>query len=193
MNNAILFRMGGLSAALSGLTIIIGKILAMISLYRSGEFFDYLSPLLGLLAVVAIYLRFKDRSGIHGLVSFAILFLGISMVMCLDYFGAFILPYLPVGLVDQLLDGPVGTTLAISGLVFLIGVILFGISVIRTGEFPLISSLLFIAGFIPVPFGEILPDVVVYTGSISAGLGLILWGIHLYQNSVTGKLLANKV
>lgn len=185
MNNAILFRMGGLSAALSGVAIILGKILAMISLDRSGEFFDFLSPLLGLLAVVAIYLRYKDLSGIYGFVSFAILFLGISMVLCLDYFGAFILPYLPIGLVDQLLDGPAGTTLAISGLVFLFGVILFGISIIRTGEFPLISSLLFLAGFIPVPFGEVLPDFVVYTGSITAGLGLMLLGIHLFRNSVT--------
>ena len=188
MENATLYRIGGVSSVLSGLTIIGGKILAMASHDRTGEFFDFLSPFFGLFAVVAIYLWHREISGIIGFVSFTILFTGISMVMCLDYFGAFILPCIPDGSIDQILEGA-GTTLAISGVIFLLGVILFGISVIRAGEFPLIASLLFIAGFIAVPFVGIFPDMIVYSGSILAGIGLITWGIHLWYNSRPGNFL----
>ena len=182
MDNARLFRMGGSAAIISGVSIIAGKILALASLDLQGEFMDYLSPLFGLPAVVATYLYHRDRFGFSGFVSFAILFLGISVVMCLDYFGAFILPYLPAGMLDELLEGPVGSTLAISGLIFLTGVILFGISVIRAGKLPLAGSIFFISGFSTVPFGEIFPEMAVSIGSVVAGVGLISWGYSLCHN-----------
>ena len=184
MDNAKLFRIGGLSAILSGIAIIAGKILAMISLDRYGEFFDYLSPLFGLFAVTAIYLWHKNKTGIFGFVAYTTLFTGISMVLCLDYFGAFILPYLPVGTVEQLLKGPTATALSVSGFIFISGIILFGIVTIRAGILPVTASLLFIFGFIPVPLGDLLPVEVVFSGSVVAGSGLLWWGIFLYRYQV---------
>jgi hypothetical protein len=45
MNKIVLYRLGGISSALCGVTIIIGKILAIISFVLAGEFFDFISPL----------------------------------------------------------------------------------------------------------------------------------------------------
>jgi len=183
MNN-ILYRLGALSSLLSGVTIITGKILARTSQVLAGEFFDFLSPLFGLFAVTAIYLWKRNETGVLGRVAYIILFSGISMVLCLDYFGAFILPYLPEGMVEYLLAGPTGTVWAISGTVFLSGVLIFGFSCIRARVFPVIATLLFTIGFIPVPFGEIIPQVIVYSGSIVAGTGLIWWGVLLYRSTL---------
>jgi len=109
------------------------------------------------------------------------------MVLCLDYFGAFILPYLPEGTVDQLLKGPTSTALSVSGFVFILGIILFGITTIRAGRLPAGATLLFVFGFITVPLGELLPVEVVHSGSVLAGLGLLWWGIYLYNYQIITK------
>jgi hypothetical protein len=183
MNNNVLYKLGALSSVLSGGTIIIGKILARTSFVQTGEFFDFLSPLFGLFAVTAIYLWMRNKTALLGRIAYIVLFSGISMVLCLDYFGAFILPYLPEGTVDHLLEGTTGTVWAISGIIFLAGVLLFGLPCIRSGIFPVVASFLFTIGFIPIPFGEIIPWFIVYSGSVMGGTGLIWWGILLYRNT----------
>lgn len=184
MKNASLYKLGFLSAIFSGATIISGKILAISSFYLAGEFLDFLSPLFGLYAITTIYLWQRQAIGITGCISFIVLYTGISMVLCLDYFGAFILPYLPEGTIDQLLNGPTATALSVSGSVFISGIILFGITTLRAGLIPAGATLLFIFGFIPVPLGELLPVEVVYFGSVVAGSGLLWWGIYLYRYQV---------
>ena len=101
--------------------------------------------------------------------------------MSLDYFGAFIAPYLPNGMVDQILEGPTGLVFIISGLTFLIGEILFGISVIQAGKYSKIAAVLFLVGMFTIPLGSIFPEIVVIIGSIIAGVALIWWGLELYQ------------
>jgi len=187
MKNSSLYTLGFLSAILSGATIITGKILAIGSFYWAGEFFDFLSPFFGLYAIITIYLWQRKTVGLTGFIAFIVLFAGISMVLCLDYFGAFILPYLPEGTVDQLLKGPTSTALSVSGFVFILGIILFGITTIRAGRLPAGATLLFVFGFITVPLGELLPVEVVHSGSVLAGLGLLWWGIYLYNYQIITK------
>lgn len=193
MNNNNLYKLGALSSVLSGGTIIVGKILAGTSLVLAGEFFDFLSPLFGLFALTAVYLWKRNETAILGRIGYVILFSGISLVMCLDYFGAFILPFLPEGIVEHLLEGPTGTVWALSGIIFITGVLLFGISCIWARIFPVAASLLFTIGFIPVPFGEIIPRAIVYAGSVMAGAGLIWWGIFLFRHTLFREKLGNPV
>ena len=102
-----------------------------------------------------------------------ILFFGLATVVSLDYFGAFIGPYLPEGMVDQILEGPTGIVFAISGLTFIIGEILFGISAIRAGMYSKIAAILFIIGMFTIPLAGKIPASAVVIGSIIAGIGLI--------------------
>jgi hypothetical protein len=108
---------------------------------------------------------------------------------CLIIFGAFVAPYLPEGMIDQILESPTGIFEAVSGLVFLVGEILFGISVIRAGVFSKIASALFMVGMFLVPLGEVFPESAVVIGSIIAGVGLIWWGIELFQQTGAGTSL----
>ena len=114
------------------------------------------------------------------------LFMGLAAVVCLDYFAAFILPYLPEGMQDQIWESPAGSIAAVYGLVFIVGEILFGISVIRANVYSKIASILFMAGMFLVPLGEVFPESAVVIGSIVAGIGLIWWGIELYKQANSG-------
>jgi len=69
----------------------------------------------------------------------------------------------------------------LSLLIFLIGEILFGISVIRAGVYSRIPAILFMLGLIIValhPTG-IFPESVVDIGATAVGIGLIWWSIDL--------------
>ncbi|HUW14037.1 MAG TPA: hypothetical protein VM537_30210 [Anaerolineae bacterium] len=143
--------------------------------------FDFLSPLLALFVVVAIYLRQREESGLFGGVAFVVMFIGLALVVSLDYFGAFIRLQLPEVIAEQLMEGPSGTVVAVSALIFLLGEIMLGISVVRAGVFSKIAAVFFMIGLIPVPLAGVFPDSVVAIGSIAAGVGLIWWGTDLYR------------
>jgi hypothetical protein len=130
-----------------------------------------------------MYLRHRRESGILGGIAFIVLFIGLSAVVSLDYFGAFMALELPPGTVEQLLEGRNGPWFAASGLAFLIGELLFGISVIRARVFPWIASVLFMGGMIPVALdlSGIFSEDVVIAASVVAGLGLIWWSLSLYR------------
>ena len=166
---------------MSGLCIIIGKLLISLPNRQVGEVFDFFSPFFALLFAVGLYLRQRRESGIFGGVAFIVLFMGLATVVSLDYFGAFIAPYLPEGMVNQILESPSGVVAIISGLVFLIGEILFGISVIRANVFSKIASLLFVIGMFLVPLSDVFPESAVVIGSIIAGVGLIWWSAELFR------------
>ena len=181
MSTKTLYRLSALAGILSGLCIIIGKLLIPLPNRQIGEIVDFFSPLFALLFAVGLYLRQRRESGIFGGIAFIVLFLGLATVVSLDYFGAFVGPYLPEGMVDQILEGPTGAVAATSGLTFLLGEVLFGISVIRARLFSKIASILFMVGMFFVPLGSVFPESVVVIGSIIAGVGIIWWSIELYK------------
>ena len=176
-----LYRLSALAGLLSGLCIIIGKLTIPLPNRQIGEIIDFFSPLFALLFAVGLYLRQRRESGVFGGVAFIILFMGLATVVSLDYIGAFVDPYLPEGMVDQILEGPTGAVAATSGLTFIFGEILFGISVIRARLFSKIASVLFMVGMFFVPLGGVFPEILVIIGSIIAGVGLIWWSIELYK------------
>jgi hypothetical protein len=182
-----LYRLSALAGILSGLCIIIGKLVIPLPNRQIGEVIDFFSPLFALLFAVGLYLRQRRESGVFGVVAFIILFLGLATVVSLDYIGAFVAPYLPEGMVDQILEGPTGAVAATSGLTFILGEILFGISVIRAKVFSRIASILFMVGMFFVPLGSVFPESAVVIGSILAGIGLIWWSTELYKLAGNGE------
>lgn len=186
MSKKTLYLLCALAGVLSGLCIIIGKFLIPLPNRQIGEIIDFFSPFFALPFTVGLYLRQQRESGIFGGIAFIVLFMGLATIVCLDYFAAFILPYLPDGMLDQIWESPAGIVAAVSGLVFIIGEILFGISVIRANVYSKIASILFMAGLFFVPLGEVFPEYVVVIGSIIGGVGLIWWGIELYRQASSG-------
>ena len=181
MSTKTLYRLSALAGVLSGLCIIIGKLVIPLPNRQIGEVIDFFSPLFALLFAVGLYLHQRRESGLFGVVAFIVLFMGLATIVSLDYFGAFVGLYLPEGMVDQILEGPTGAVAATSGLTFLLGEILFGISVIRAGLFSKIASILFMVGMFFVPLGSVFPESMVIIGSIIAGVGLIWWSAELYK------------
>lgn len=178
-----LYRLSALAGVLTATGIILGKLTIPLPNRQIGEILDTLGAFFGLFFAMGVYLKHRRESGVFGGVAFIIFFTGLAAVLCLDYFGAFMALELPAGTIEDLLEGRNAPVFAASGLTFLIGEILFGVSVIRAGVFSKIPAILFMLGMIPVALHltGVFPEAVVNISSIVAGLGLIWWSVELYR------------
>jgi hypothetical protein len=181
MPASTLYRLGALAGLLSGFFMILGRILARLPNTQPGEIVDWLSPFFALFFAIALYLGQRKESGVLGGIAFILLFSGLVTVVCLDYYGAFIRIHLAETIITQIEEGSSAPVFMVSLLTFLLGEILFGISVIRAGVYSKIAAILFMAGLIPValhPTG-LFPESVVDMAAAAAGIGLIWWGVDL--------------
>ena len=187
MSRSTLYRLAALAGGLSGVCIILGKILILLPDSQPGEVFDLLSPFFALYFAMGLYFGQRRESGALGGVAFIVLFAGLAAVVSLDYFGAFMRLQLPEGTTEQLMKGPSAPVFIGSLLAFLVGEILFGASVIWAGVFSKIAAVLFMLGLIPVAFhpSGIFPEEMVVMGSIIAGVGLIWWSVELNRLAAT--------
>jgi hypothetical protein len=174
MSEWSLFRLAAVSGVVSAVSIIVGKALMLLPGEQAGEIADFLSPLFGLGAIVGVYLFQRSQAGVYGAVAFVVVFVGLAMVTSLDFFGAFIRLELSEELRDELLEGTPGLAMAVSALIFLTGVVMFGISLLRSGVYPRPAGWLFIIGFVFVPLVEVVGETAVALGSILAGIS-VLW------------------
>ena len=187
MSTSTLYRLGALAGVLSGVCIIIGRLLARLPNSQPGEIVDFLSPFFALFLLVALYLGQRRESGVFGGVAFIVLFTGLVMLVSLDYYGAFIRIHLPETMIAQIEEGSSAPMFVSSLLIF--REILFGISVIRAGVYSKIAAILFMLGLIFValhPSG-IIPESVVDIGATAVGIGLTWWSIDL--NKFAGTMI----
>jgi len=187
MATGSLYRLSALAGLLSGACIIVGKLLIPLPDPQPGEVFDLFSPFFALYFAVGLYLGQRKESGVLGIVSFILMFAGLAAVLSLDYFGAFIRLQLPESMTEQLMQGPSAPVFISSLLVFLVGELLFGLSVIRAGVFSKVAAALFMVGLFPValhPTG-VFPESVVEISSILAGVGLIWWSVQLNRLGIS--------
>ena len=187
-----LYRLGALAGLLSGFFMILGRILARLPNTQSGEIIDWFAPTFALFFAIFLYLGQRRESGVFGGVAFIVLFAGLIVVVCLDFYGAFMRIYLPADVITLIEEGPSAPVFVVGLLTFLIGELLFGISVIRAGVYSKIAAIMFMAGLIPValhPTG-IFPESIVDLGAAAAGVGLIWWSVELYRLADTKLELA---
>ena len=91
MTTRSLYRFSAVLGILSGLCIILGKLLIPIPNRQIGEIIDFFSPFFALLFVVGMALRQRKEARKFGGIASIILFFGLAAVVSLDFIGAFIL------------------------------------------------------------------------------------------------------
>jgi hypothetical protein len=181
MSKSTLYRLGALAGFLSGVCIITGRLLARLPNTQPGEVIDWLSPFFALFLAIALYLGQRKESGVLGGIAFILLFSGLVMLVSLDFYGAFIRIHLPEAIIVQIEEGSSAPIFVSSLLIFLVGEILFGVSVIRAGIYSKIAAILFMLGLVFValhPTG-IFPESVIDLSATAVGIGLIWWSIDL--------------
>lgn len=118
--------------------------------------------------------------GVFGLIGYIPVFIGFVLIACINYMGSFIAPGLSEEEMASLQKGSAMMAAMISGLIMLVGEILFGIATFRTGIFPRIATVLFKIGFLAPPVRAAYP-IVTFIGLSISGVGIIWWSISLWS------------
>lgn len=180
MSTATLYSMSAMAGIIAGICIILGSLVTNLVKTPKGAIFNFSGALIGLFGITGIYLWQSEQSGVFGLVAYVWVFIGLGLIACIDFLGGFISPSLPEDEMTKLGDTPVMLILSISALIFIVGEILFGISVILTGVFSTIAAVLFMIGFLATPLRQVYP-IITFIGSILSGSGIIWWSLSLWS------------
>ncbi len=194
---ATLYRLSAWTAILSGLLIIIKKLIVELLLPLSpltnavGSF----GLFLGLFALTGLYVYQREASGTFGLISYLVNWFGLAFVSGVDYARLYILPYLSQNEIQTLLAGPTRLVFLSCAIFFLVGVILFSVASWRARVFPPLAILLYMLGFTLYSLSFTLPVLVVRIAEVGGALGVIWLGYATLTalNRTTTKQLGQAV
>lgn len=157
MSSSDLIRWCGLAAILGGILLFIGSLwqlftqgfgppeeafseMANTTSYILASWLGLLTAVLGLFALVGLYLYHSQAAGIFGFVGFLAAFLGTALLVGTQWTFTFVVPSLAVE-APEFLDaeqvaGPVDPAILLSFIVLAVGWALFGVAALRAKVYP---------------------------------------------------------
>jgi hypothetical protein len=180
MSTATLYSTCAVAGILSGIFLIVGSVFNNLVKTGSGGKFNFFAALFGLFGVMGVYLWQHEKASIFGLIAFVLVFIGLVLIACIDYISIIMLPKLSVDEMTKLMEGTGMMIIMFSGMIFLVGEILFSISVIIAGLFSSIAAVLWMIGFLPTPLGNTYPKIVL-AGSFLSAIGIIWLSLNLWS------------
>ena len=148
----------------------------------------------GLFGMAGLYARQADKSGWLGLAGFVMLSLWLGLVLGFSFVEAFILPSLATA-VPAFVDGWMGmlvgpaskfdlgvlpTLWTLTGPIYILGGLLFGIGTFRAGILPRWAGVLLAVGTCMAPIAALLPNASQPKIAIPVGLALAWLGYALF-------------
>jgi hypothetical protein len=195
-------RLAGLSAMVAGLCFIVIGMFHPVNVPSSVttatwvnvHIFATALGFFGLFGMAGLYARQAEKSGWLGLAGFLLFSLWMTLVTGFSFVEAFILPRLATespafvaGLLgmfssipSQVDLGILPTLWNISGPMYILGPLLFGIATFRAGILPRWAGALLVLGAVLVPVGALVPPeyqpkIMIPVGLAMAWLGYALW------------------
>ncbi len=202
-----LIRSSGIAAIVAGICYVIVGLLHPLNALASvttptWAFVHVLActmAFLGIFGMVGLYARQVEESGWLGLIGFVLFSLWLGLVLCFSFVETLILPVLATeapNVVDGLMamfTGPVTgvdlgilpTLWLISGPLYILGGLIFGIATFRAGVLPRWAGALLAAGTALAPVAALLPFEYQSKVTIPVGLALIWLGYALWSGRRT--------
>jgi len=202
ITNENLIRLAGLSALIAGICYVLVGIFHPANVASSvtttrWEIVHVLAcamSFFGVLGMAGLYARQAVKTGWLGLVGYILLSLWLVLIMGFSFVEAFILPHVATALPAfvqawmGMFNGPAGkfdlgvlpTIWTLTGLVYILGGLLFGIATFRAGILPRWAGALLAISTVLAPIAGLLPNasqpkVAVPMGLALAWLGYALW------------------
>jgi hypothetical protein len=198
MSTTNLIRWSGLVSLLAGVLYAIAALLHPVGEdltavnspnWVTSHLVYWVSAIFILCSLIGLYARQAEQSGRFGLVSFVLAFIGTAVVGSIFFMASTVIPLVAAGSpasFDQAMTPP-PFFMPVIILGFVLGYILFGITIMRVGVLPRWSGLLLIVGVSLFPISEAplfdrtLSHVIVTIGDVLFGLGFAWMGYALWS------------
>jgi len=185
MTLANFYRVGAVSAMLGGVFILLQRLFFDVALAGALVRPGTLVPQLGLLAVLALYLRDRETLGRLGAWGFFLHFLGLAYLGCIDFGKHYILEQIDPVVSSELLSGPVRIVFLSLAMVFLLGTLLFGIAMVLRSSRSRVAVVLYTVGFGAFALSAFLPIWLATMFQMIGAAGAIMLGQSLWVGSPT--------
>ena len=201
MSSSGLFRWAGLAGIAGAVLLVIGFLVhppetaegVKSAMWGPAHTLLFVSLLLSVPAVFGLYLRQATQTSTMGFLGFILGFVGMMGFTGITYVEAFVTPTLVAtapavveGMFSGQMSGPLNTILPLTGLLFALGWVLFGIATARAGVFPRTAAILSLVGAIPFGLGPLVPQAIAKIATIVFGIGIAWLGNALRSNSTGG-------
>ena len=149
----------------------------------------------GMLGISGIYARQAEEAGLLGFVGFLMFYVNLALSTGFTFLQAFLFPLLATE-APQLLEGFLGIfrvsvgesgigvlelVLPLGVLLYIVGGLLFGISILRAGILPRWAAIVFIIGTVSALSVTLLPEGIGRFAAVPYGLGLAWLGYALWS------------
>ena len=179
MSTATLYRWAGIVGIVAGVLNIIVEFVPD----SLGTPLNLLVVLFALWVLTALYVRQRQASGVLGFIGYIVNTFGLGLVIGVVFAQVFVLSALDAALVGELFAGTTGSAALVSLVIFTLGVVLFGIALIRAKVFPKWAAVLYIVGFLPVAVSPFIPGIIVSIGEVVASIGIIWLSYALWAGA----------
>ena len=131
------------------------------------------SIVLVLLGLVGLYVRYADQTGSLGLAAFVVAFLGNTLLVAGSFIDAFVIPVLALKFPVVFEDPPVPLSIALSltYLLFVLGYVLLGTAIVRSGVLPRWAGLMLAVGAPLFAVGVATVQPLTVVGAVLFGVG----------------------
>lgn len=172
----MLTRLGAWCGVLAGLCIALpAAVEAVTGETAATSFAIGLSPALAVPLLVALHLRQRAAAGPFGEVAYTVNAVGLGLFGGAAFTLNMALFYLDDATVEQLLAGPTMVALLGAALVFALGSVLFGVSMLRAGVFPRVPAVAYLVAFPVLAVAARLPDNVLTSAVHVVAGGSLVW------------------
>ncbi len=205
-----LLQWAGLAAIVAGLSYVVVGLFHPVNALESAtttiwavvHVFACAFAYLGIFGLVGLHVGQAGRAGWLGLAGFVLLVAWLGLVLCFSFIEVAVLPWLapasprvvegfmamftvPIEGVDL---GPLPTLWLISGPLYILGGVLFGIAAFRAGVLPRWAGALLAAGTAIAPAAALLPFEYQTKITIPVGLALAWMGYALWTGRAKGDI-----
>jgi len=176
METPMLVRLGRWSGILAGLLIALPAMVETVTGETAAtSFLLGLSPALAIPLLVALHLRQSHATGAFGAAAYTLNVVGLGLFGGAAFMLNMGLFYLDEPVVEELLQGPTKFALLGSAVVFTIGSVLFGTSMMRAKVHPRIPATAYIVTLPALALAARLPDTVLTSGLHIASGATLVW------------------
>ena len=190
----VLYRLAGQTGIVTGILLLFNTA-RRAGVVPENAFTHQIAPVAAFLAplvITGLYLWQRERTGLLGLVGYLLNFLGLAGALAIEYVLHYVFPLLPKETVDSLVDGRTGMGFLIISVVYLTGIVLFGLAMWRADLMPRVAVALYVAGFVPTALRPLLPAAVVTAGFVLGSIAVIWLSVILSQTTARDRVLGHQ-
>ena len=142
-----------------------------------------------LLTLTALYLCQRRAAGRLGLAGFVLNHLGLSGLFAIEFLTHAVLQYLDPADREAVLSGPGRPYFLVVALIFMIGVVLFGVASWRAGVLPRGALVLYVAGLCAAALRTAVPEWAYLSGLVAGSAGVLWLSVTLLRDATRPALV----